>query len=185
MGTGLVIGYDFSGQLAKSDTEVVRAQVCEYLRKAFPNVTNVSRSFTGDDRTGVDYWVIVSQDKSISVDVKVRELDPIDCGYGDDVALEIWSVVGRSVGWTLDAGKKTDYVLWYWTTTGRFFMVPFLMLCKVFRDNYDAWTRRYKHATQDSGSWKSECVFVPREELVRAMYDAYWDKEPYQGDKDE
>jgi hypothetical protein len=170
-----MMDYDFTKQLEKSDTDSIQEHVSRYLQQAFPDVSAVNRASTVEDRSGVDYWVVVSQNKSIGVDVKVRDLDPIETGYGDDIALEIWSSIGYSVGWSLDSKKQTDYVLWFWTTTNRFFLVPFLMLCQVFRDNYDTWTGKYKRAVQNSGSWRSECVFVPRSEIVSALYDKYWD----------
>jgi hypothetical protein len=87
----------------------------------------------------------------------------------DDLALETWSVIGQRVGWTRDTGKTTDYVLWFWQDTGRFFLASFPALCTVFASHWEQWWTQYRTRQQDSGGWRSECTFVPRDALVDAL----------------
>lgn len=105
---------------------------------------------------------------ALSVDVKVRSKDYSLRGK-DDLALETWSVKGQKVGWTRDTAKRTDYILWFWQDTGRFFIVSFPALCRVFCHHWQKWLGKYEHETQDSGRWQSECVFVPRAVVRRAL----------------
>jgi hypothetical protein len=64
--------------------------------------------------------------------------------------------------------------LWLWKDTGRWCMIPFPMLCTVFRENVDNWKQRYKVARQYTpracGGYHSECVFVDRCEVWAAIY---------------
>lgn len=41
---------------------------------------------------------------------------------------------------------------------------------KAFKANKDGWAGLYQHATQSSGSWQSECLFVPRRIVWNAIY---------------
>lgn len=94
-------------------------------------------------------------------------------GY-DDLALETWSVVPDErnegkVGWTRDSTKRTDYTLWFWQDTGRFFLVAFPPLCAVFWRYWTLWRDHYQTERQSSGDWQSECVFVPRPVVVAKL----------------
>ena len=88
-----------------------------------PDAVQVVRSSGEDDRAGTDYWVERSNGEKLSVDVKVRSEDwaaKAPPKRADDLALETWSVVERNiVGWTRNASKRTDYILWFWQDTGR------------------------------------------------------------------
>jgi len=69
-------------------------------------------------------------------------------------------------------------VLWLWADTKRFCLVPFPMLCKVFEQQWQAWSKHYKTRQQftprSGGSgYRSECVFVPRKEVWAAIYRQY------------
>lgn len=78
------------------------------------------------------------------------------------------------VGWTRDPNKRCDYILWLWQDTGRFCLVPFQMLCKVFSGNWMNWKSQFKTRKQKtrraSGDYHSECVFVPRREVWAEIY---------------
>jgi len=52
------------------------------------------------------------------------------------------------------------------------------MLCKVFEQQWQAWSKHYKTRQQftprSGGSgYRSECVFVPRKEVWAAIYRQY------------
>ena len=113
----------------------------------------------------------------LSVDVKIRAQDwsvKDEPDRADDLALEIWSVCEKKIqGWTRDESKRTDYVLWYWSDTGRWCMIPFAMLCQAFREHWEAWSQEFRTATQRTGNYHSNCVFVPRRTIWNAIYNRF------------
>lgn len=168
--------YDFGERMAMSNGVAVVADVRSILLREIPGAVNVHQAAKANDRLGVDWWVEMTGARLLAVDAKVREEDWA-AGHPneDDLALESWSVVENGIpGWTRDAKKKCDYVLWLWSDTGRFCLVPFPMLCAVFSEHWQDWCGRYKVRQQftprQDGGYHSECVFVPRRELWAAVY---------------
>lgn len=141
-----------------------------------PGAAKVEKAQMADDKTGIDYWVYRDAVEPLSVDVKVREQDPI-VKYGqDDLVLETLSVVETGkVGWTLDSHKRADYILWLFEPTGRWVLVPFPMLCAVMTEHQQEWTTLYQRPPQssDGGRWHSQALFVPRREVWAAIYRRY------------
>jgi hypothetical protein len=171
--------YDFDQQLMMSFGHAASVDVCEVLVSLIPGALKAHPAAKENDRLGVDWWVEMTNAKHLAVDVKVRENDwaashPDD----DDLALETWSVVEKGViGWTRDVNKRCDYVLWLWKETGRYCLVPFPMLNRVFNNNWESWCCQYKVSTQLTrrvgSEYHSECVFVPRREVWARIYDNY------------
>ena len=114
--------------------------------------------------------------KMLGVDAKVREIDwAATHPEEDDLALETWSVIEKQkVGWTRDESKRCDYILWLWTDSKRFCLVPFPMLCAAFKVRWREWKKIYKVRQQKTpwhgGEYHSECVFVDRNEVWREIY---------------
>lgn len=143
--------------------------IARILKARIPACYDIKRADTQSDKSGTDYWALRQNGlPALSIDVKVRSEDYALKGK-DDLALETWSVVGYRPGWTRDSNKRTDYILWYWTDTGRFFIVAFPALCKVFQEYWERWRSEYPTFQQSSGAWESECVFVPRAEVMRKV----------------
>lgn len=133
------------------------------LKARIPGCVKVEKANTQDDKNGTDYWAIRKGLPALSVDVKVRTEDWLAKANQDDLALETWSVVDRTPGWTRNQNKRTDYILWYWQDTSRFVLVPFPPLCKAFQSYWREWSGKYKTRKQRTEEgWYSECVFVPR-----------------------
>lgn len=158
--------YSFEERLAFSKSQV-NESLARILKARLPGVFNVEIAETSEDRQGTDFWAVRDLDlPDLSIDLKVRDKDwsahPDPRKRADDLALETWSVCGSKVGWTRDETKRTDFVVWYWLDTGRFFIVSFPALCKVFQMYWEKWSMEYRCFKQDSGNWQSECVFVPR-----------------------
>jgi len=160
--------YDFNEQLRWS-AGFLNSGIADILASHFPSFVSVAKADKRDDKSGADYLVKRDGFPDLRVDVKVRSCDYAVLHGQDDVALETWSVLGQSVGWTRDTKKSTDYVLWYWTDTGRYFLVSFPALCTTFMRHWQEWRLRYKTCIQNSGTWKSECTFVPRGVVVSAL----------------
>ena len=175
----MAISYGFQERLVMSEGVAGNTVVEDVIMANIPGACHVYRAHLSNDRQGTDYWVELANGNHLSVDVKSRSEDwatkppPL---RADDLALETWSVVEkRVVGWTRDAKKRTDYVLWFWQDTGRWCLIPFPMLCGVFSDKWQEWASMYKTRKQytPGRDYHSECVFVPRKEVWAAIYRKY------------
>lgn len=144
------------------------------LKEQIPGVVAVHPARKCNDRRGTDFWCEMMSGNHLSVDVKIRTADwsaKAEPEREDDLALEIWSVMEKKIpGWTRDESKRTDYVLWYWTDTQRWCLVPFAMLCQVFRTRWQSWSVEFRTATQRTGNYHSQCVFVPRDTVWAEIY---------------
>lgn len=171
--------YGFGQQLLMSSGVASNSDVKHVLLAGIPGSVNVTSAATVNDKQGVDWWVEMSTARHLAVDAKVRASDwarthPEE----DDLALETFSVVEKGiVGWTRDAAKRCDYVLWLWADTKRYCLLPFPMLCKVFSQRWEQWSGEYKTCQQftprANGGYHSECVFVPRRVVWAAIYQQY------------
>jgi len=163
--------YSFDEQLIMSNGDIVSNDVSSILLQYIPGALSVIKSSPENDRQGVDYWVEMNTARHLAVDVKVRQDDWLSTHpKEDDIALESWSVVEKNiVGWTRDTHKRCDYILWVWKSTGRFCLIPFPMLCHVFINKWQDWSKKYKTRKQftpsSDGGYHSECIFVNRQEL--------------------
>jgi len=176
------IPYGFREQMAMSQGVAVNNSIRDILLNGIPGAVSVSKAEEKDDRNGTDWWVTHVSENNISVDLKAREEDwaskpePL---RADDLALETFSVIEkRIVGWTRRADKRTDYVLWFWKDSLRWCLIPFPMLCGVFSDHWEQWRKEYKTRRQMTTSaygsdYHSECTFVPRLVVWRAIYLRY------------
>lgn len=150
------------------------------LLSAIPGALTIEPATSAEDRSGVDKWVICDGGRRIGVDVKRRKEDwAAKPSHEDDLALESWSVVGRRRGWTLDPTKRCEYILWWWADTGRWCLIPFVLLRAVFSENVGGWSLAYRTQEQETAprnghpGWRSECVFVPRIVVWRAIYERF------------
>jgi hypothetical protein len=170
----VAIDYNFTERLGWSERYTTTATVNGVLMEYIPGALRVTKAVESDDRNGTDWWVYRSCDRTLSIDAKVRSEDwAARPEPQDDLALETWSVVERNVpGWTRNERKRTDYILWLWTDSGRSCLVPFPMLCAVFMANWMEWRKQYKIAQQytPDREYHSECVFVPRRVIWQAIY---------------
>ena len=169
--------YAFNDRLRMSQGQSENASVQSIILANIPGAVAVHSAHESNDRMGTDWWVETRGGSFLSVDAKVRSEDWASKGH-DDLALETWSVVeAGQVGWTRDPAKRTDYVLWLWTDTGRWCLVPFQMLCAVFDAQWQAWTKAHKtrrqHTPNARGGYHSECVFVPRRDVWAAIYSRF------------
>lgn len=166
--------YDFGERLKMSQGVSQNKSIVDILRDNIPGAMRVNPANQCDDKQGTDWWVEMTNGDKLSVDCKVREEDWLKKGH-DDLALETWSVKEKYIaGWTRCADKRTDYVLWLWKDTGRWCLIPFQMLCKVFGDKWQEWSKLYKVSEQFTPNYghgyHSECVFVPRRAVWAEIY---------------
>lgn len=169
--------YDFFRQLEMSQGISDGHDIRTLLLDAIPGAVQAEQASNADDRIGIDWWVTLGNGKRLAVDLKVRAEDWANRGK-DDLALETWSVVDRQVvGWTRDASKHCDRVLWVWQDTGRWCLIPFPELCDVFQVQWHRWAVSYgtwrQSTTRNGRRYQSECIFVPRKVVWRAIYNQY------------
>ena len=168
--------YGFSQQLIASNGVIQTCDVGEILTARLPGCVRVEKSDISSDRSGVDWWAVMSNGRKVGVDFKGRAKDCLTYG-SDDLALETWSAIDAKIGWTRDAGKMCEWILWVWSDTGRFCLMPFPPLCGVFQRNWVEWRGVYQTSTQKTTAtdsrpgWKSECVFVPRDVVIGSVTD--------------
>jgi len=170
--------FTFQGQLDMSEGVGNGKNIEEIILPHIPTAVKVVRANITDDRNGIDYWATLSSGQKKSIDLKARDEDFWKKKGQDDVALETWSVIGKKIGWTRDPNKQTDYIFFFWKDTERWMLVPFLMLYRVFCENYEEWYRvypKYKQPTNnpDGSHWESECIFIPRRLIWTKIYDVF------------
>lgn len=174
------IQYDFHERLAMSHGVSQSATVESILMANVPGAVAVQKASKTEDKSGVDWFVKIKNGKRLGVDCKIRSVDYANRGK-DDLALETWSVIeNNKVGWTRDSNKQTDYILWLWQDTGRWCLIPFHLLCAVFSNRWQEWKQVHKYSQQhtpgNGTGYHSECVFVPRLEVWRAIYEQFGGK---------
>lgn len=171
--------YGFAEQMILADGLCKTKDVQNILLGYIPGACKAFKAGKENDRSGVDWWVEHNSGKFLGIDCKIRTGDySVKDKRKDDLALEIWSVVEKQIpGWTLQESKRTDYVLWVWMDTGRWCLVPFLMLSTVFKLFKDEWRLTYQWNRQrtigNDRDYHSECVFVPRREVWAKIYEIY------------
>lgn len=169
--------YGFDERLQMSQGICTTKSITAILLANVPGAQSVAAAKRNDDRHGTDYWVNHARGRPYSIDLKARQDDwatKPEPFTADDLALESWSVVEQQVvGWTRNPKKMTDYILWYWQDSGRWCLVPFVMLCAVMEAKWESWRGQYKtrqQTTPDHGGYHSECIFVPRREVWAEIY---------------
>lgn len=169
-----VNAYSFDQQFKMSEGVAESASVTDIILKEFPGAFSVEAATPKQDRSGVDRWVKMRAGHFLGIDVKAQSV------YSGCLPLETWSVVeSKRVGWTRDPDKRTDYILWFWEATGHFCLVPFPLLCTVFREKWQDWCKEYKPRKQYTkprngrSGYHSECVFVPIRTVWAEIYRRY------------
>lgn len=171
--------FDFDERLRMSEGYAGGAGVRGILLDCIPGALHAYKAAKANDRMGVDWWVEMSSGHHLAVDLKVRQEDfSTKNPPRDDLALETLSVVeANKVGWTRDENKRCDYILFLWQDTGRYCLMPFPLLCRVFQQNWETWRAQFKPCQQSTrgayGTYRSECVFVPRKLVWQEIYKTY------------
>jgi len=164
--------YPFFERLAWSRSARQESDI-QTLHAMIDGCVRVEKTNEQLDKLGVDYVVTLRNGATLLVDAKARERGCSRYWYNGmpEVALEIWSVkpdpVNRSTsktGWTLCEKKQTDLILFTFDASdcAEAFLVSYQLLRIAFRRHLKLWKAAgLRVATQSSGSWQSECIFVP------------------------
>jgi hypothetical protein len=165
--------YSFSEMLSYS--RGVREQTDALtIQRMIAGCVEVCKTSERDDRAGVDYVAALRKGATVLIDAKTRK--PGCSKYwrqGPELALEVWSVMPggkyqmpepkKKVGWTLCEAKNVDYILFTFDPldSREVFLYPYQLLRMTFRRMLPQWHMLYKKDVQDSGTWQSQCLFVP------------------------
>ena len=174
------IPISFESKKADANDRIDHARLARIFNHSFPGYTHHHKSTLGDDCAGTDWWVFRGgAHRPISVDLKIRTIDPLFLFGQDDLAIEFTSVKEAGlVGWALDETKQTDWILWLFPPTkrnpeGRHILVPFPTLLAVCKRSITAWRTRYSTGTQttmkDGNTYTSFHIFVPRSEIFHGI----------------
>lgn len=168
--------YNFNDKLAYSQGYRLKTDT-QTIANMIPGCSMVNVASLEQDKKGVDYVATLNQGATILIDAKTRE--PGCSRYwqnGPEIALEVWSVRPggqhpKKPGWTLSTTSNVDYVMFTFdkTDSDQVFMYPFQLLRSAFLKNGRQWHKTYKVGIQNSGSWQSECIFVPESVVFDAM----------------
>jgi len=130
------------------------------------------------DRLGIDYIAMLRRGAKVNIDAKARAAGcSAHWSHSEpELALERWSVLpvngtkGKT-GWTLSESSNVDMILFTFDPqdTEECFLVGFQHLRMAFRRNLRRWFNRFFNDKQDSGTWGSECVFVPASVVMDAI----------------
>lgn len=150
----------------------------ETIRSLLPGCVEVIKTNGQQDRAGIDYLATLRGGAVVAIDAKTRQSG---CSryWADgipDLALEKWSVIPSNgydgkTGWTLSETSNVDYILFTFdkSDSNEVFLYPFQLLRAAFRAEIHNWYRIYRHRIQNSGTWQSECVFVPEHVVWKAV----------------
>ena len=95
-----------------------------------------------------------------------------------ELTLERWSdEKNKVIGWTLDASKATDFVLFWFNShdTTKCFILPFVQLRMTFNEMKDDWMSRYDTSetfTKETGAF-GLAVMVPVNVVLDAMRETF------------
>lgn len=191
----MTIYSSFHDKLQRSKESSASEHYRSFLLRSIDGATKVESASERTDRDGADFWVHVARgSRLLAVDLKAREQG---CSRywrnGPELYLETWSVVPGTktssgvgvgdtagvVGWTLDDGKNTDYVLFVFDPfdTEEVYLLPFSLLRCAFRRNLALWRKRYGRNGSDfqqgtkraSYSYRSAGIPVPASVVLRAV----------------
>jgi hypothetical protein len=172
--------YNFQSQLAFSVRSFGRTFE-QIISETLPGIVSVEKTCVDVDKTGVDYIATLRGGSRINIDLKLRSegCSKFWKNGVEELALEVWSVMPEGnmkgkAGWTLDEAKDTHYTLHAFSEkdSHNAYLLPFQLLRKAFRLNAKRWMEQFRVEVQSSGSWKSQCVFVPALMVVSAISEA-------------
>lgn len=158
-----------------SDRPEVVAAITAACHSYFQDeLLSVCHAHPKNDKLGADYW-LEFQGKMETLDAKVRRDDYSLRGDDRTACLElIANTRSGKPGWTVDASKMTDWILFYYIETGRsvFYSARQLRAAVIARlPELQASGKPSLQSTKSgAGSYHSESLFVSHRELGAAIY---------------
>jgi len=165
-----MLNYDFKKELERSKAEGKESAISA-MTHFFPGAHIEQNTDKTLDKAGCDYIAHYPNGGHYYIDHKMRTPG---CSHywinGEpDVAPEIWSKVPEfgqegQLGWTLDRKKVTDWVVCTFDKrdTNACYCINYREYREFFwREKDNLIAAGYRVAKQNSGQWRSECIFIP------------------------
>jgi hypothetical protein len=136
-------------------------------QKIFPHVIEIQKvTDLKLQKSGVDKIFITDSGKAILVDEKIRRK-----WYGDILLEEFSDYERKTKGW-IGREKHTDYIAYIILPTKTLYLLPFLLLQKVWIENYDYWLKEYGRRYAINESWKTSNIPIPTNVLLNKIRDS-------------
>src|SRR3990172_4723329 len=170
--------FDFYERL-KFSQGICQKEDTETIKKMIVGCIKIVKTNTDDDLTGIDYYAYLRGGREIAIDAKRRDKGASKYWKNGhpELALEIWSAIPTEynkgkTGWTLDESKQTELVLFTFEDIKICYLISFQLLRIAFIKYYPIWKNKYfLPKPQNSGKWKSQCIFIPITEIFNAIQD--------------
>jgi hypothetical protein len=160
--------HNFKDSLRKSAEQANAPWWIEVYREAFPDLE--SSVCVRDDgwaqRGGIDRVLTLASGRTITIDEKVRDAD------WPDILLEYWSDRDRKTkGWVCK-DLACDYIAYAFIPSQTCYLLPFLTLRRVWRQNHKEWVSKYQKIKAQNPGYVTVSVAVPTEILMSSLSDA-------------
>lgn len=106
-------------------------------------------------KQGVDKKIILDGGKYVLIDEKIRRR-----WYGD-ILLEEYSDYDHKIRGWLFGKKQTDYISYIILPTNTLFLFPFLLLQKVWVENYKIWLLKFGRKFAINKTWRTSNIAIP------------------------
>lgn len=166
---------NFYDDLRASQTPAILKLVWQCVSDRFPDALAIIPAHQKNDRLGVDFWIEFQGGKMERLDAKIRKLDYSSRGDARTACLELLAncETGKP-GWTVDAEKKTDWVLFLYRETGKYFFYRAGELRSIVTANLPHLRTIGKPALQrtatQAGCYTSETLFIDHRTLGKLLY---------------
>jgi len=114
-------------------------------------------------KQGIDKILIFQNGKEIWIDEKKRRI-----AY-PDILLEEYSNFDKKIWGWLGRTKKTDYIVYAVMPSKKVYLLPFLLLQKVWLKNYQNWLNQYGRLFAQNKDYRTSNIPVPTQILLEAI----------------
>lgn len=155
---------DFSKDLAYSLENNTDEEINAFYFRHFKNLEKIEIVSNEEmQKKGIDKILIFKSGKNVLIDEKKRRKD-----YGDILLEEYSNYELKTSSW-LTEGKETDYIAYIIMPTKRVYLLPFLLLLKAWKRNYDRWLIKYGRLLAPNHGYNTSNIPVPTKILIRAI----------------
>lgn len=159
---------DFFVDLKYSQEEGISNEVNAAYKKAFPHLMEIKDvEDISLQKKGIDKILTFEAGNEVYVDEKIRRND-----YGDILLEEYSDFVSKKVGW-LGREKYTDYISYMIPSSGKYYFLPFLLLQKIWLENYQDWLSKYGRKFSNNQYYCTSSIPIPTQVLINELSKSY------------
>lgn len=139
-------------------------QINQVYHRAFPHLREIKVVTDLEmQKKGIDKVFVFEAGNECFVDEKKRRGD-----YGDVLLEEYSDFDNKRVGW-LGRGKYTDYISYIILPTKKVYLLPFLLLQRVWLNNYHKWLSTYGRKFAINENYRTSNIPVPTNVLLEEL----------------